>query len=165
MKIGIIGAGAIGHAIAKDLVKAGYQVILSSESGSVREAAAAAAADVVFVVASSRQLSDLPAWGGRIVVDTTNSIGALVPGARLVKAFNTLPAPLLLADPIPRAGDRVMFLCGDDQDAKATVAKIIEAMGFAPIDLGTLVEGRKLQQFAAASLPSLDLVKFSRRAK
>lgn len=132
--------------------------------GSVRDAAAA---DVVFLAAPWMQvksaLADLPPWGGRIVVDATNAVVAgLVPGARLVKAFNTLPPPLLLADPFAGGGQRVLFLSGDDDDALATVTKLSEAMGFAPVELGTLFEGGKLRQFPHGQLPTLGLVKFSK---
>ena len=83
-------------------------------------------------------------------------------GARLVKAFNTLPPPLLLADPLKGEGHRVLFLSGDDHAARETVARLIESIGFAPIDLGTLIEGGKLQQYPGGPLPRLDLVKFSK---
>lgn len=58
-------------------------------------------------------------------------------------------------------GRQVLFLSGDDGQARETVARIVEAMGFAPIDLGTLVEGGKLQQFPGPS-PALDLVRFGK---
>ena len=193
MKLGIIGTGALGSAIARDLVKAGYELVLSNsrgpdsledvaldlgplaKPGTVRDAAAA---DVVFLAVPWNQvksaLTGLPPWGGRIVVDATHPVAApagttsseivasLVPGARLVKAFNTLPPPLLLADPLKGEGHRVLFLSGDDHAARETVARLIESIGFAPIDLGTLIEGGKLQQYPGGPLPRLDLVKFSK---
>lgn len=116
-------------------------------------------------------------WAGRIVVDATNAINfpdftprdlngrlstvvisELVPGARVVKAFNTLQAPILAADPDTGAGRRVLFLSGDHSDANRTVADLIEKLGFFPIDLGTLSAGAPMQQFAGP-LAKMNLVK------
>jgi predicted dinucleotide-binding enzyme len=109
---------------------------------------------------------DAPAWNGRIVVDATNAIdfpaftprdlggrasstiiAEAVPGARLVKAFNTLPAALLAADPVQSGGRRVLFLSGDDAAASSTVAQLIQQLGFAPMSLGGLSNGGRLQEF------------------
>lgn len=43
-------------------------------------------------------------------------------------------------------GRRVLFLAGDDQEAKAEVVAVFKTIGFAPIDLGGLREGGKMQQ-------------------
>jgi len=74
-------------------------------------------------------------------------VADLVPGARVVKAFNHLDVNVL---PHPEAagGQRVLFYSGDDADAKARVRAILDAIGFLPIDLGTLDIGGPL-----ASLP------------
>jgi 8-hydroxy-5-deazaflavin:NADPH oxidoreductase len=116
---------------------------------------------------------------GRIVIDANNSIEAplyrpadlggrtssevftsLVPGARLVKAFNHLAPGLLSGDPQAEGGKRVLFYSGDDARAKAEVAAIIDRLGFFGIDLGPLSTGSKLVQFPGGPLPSLNLVKF-----
>lgn len=152
-----------------------------ARAGSVAEAARA---DIVFVSVNWSRLPDalqgLDDWGGSIVVDTNNPIEApsfqgvdlggrastevfaeLVPGARVVKAFNHLPPPLLVADPQAEGGRRVLFLAGDDQAAKAAVSQLIATLGFAPVDLGTLAQGGWLTQFPGGPLPALNLVKFS----
>jgi 8-hydroxy-5-deazaflavin:NADPH oxidoreductase len=99
-------------------------------------------------------------WSGRIVVDATNNWGAddldgrtsselvaeLVAGARVVKAANTLGAEVLGSDPQEAGGRRVIFLSGDDADAKAEVAALFEEAGFVPIDLGDLATGGAMQQ-------------------
>jgi predicted dinucleotide-binding enzyme len=105
-------------------------------------------------------------WGGRIVVDATNAIDfpaytprdlggrastAMVaeklPGARVVKAFNTLPAALLAQDPRRDGGNRVVFLSGDDEGAIAEVATLVRGLGFAPMPLGRLDAGGMLMQY------------------
>jgi 8-hydroxy-5-deazaflavin:NADPH oxidoreductase len=105
-------------------------------------------------------------WTGKIVIDATNAIDfpAFTPtdlggrpssevvagqlsGARLVKAFNTLPAAVLAADPSQAGGRRVLFISGNDAEADSKVTTLVEKLGFAPITLGKLAEGGLLQQF------------------
>jgi 8-hydroxy-5-deazaflavin:NADPH oxidoreductase len=142
----------------------------------------AAQADIVFVAVNWSKLpvalSGLSDFGGRIVVDANNPIEAplfkpaelngrlsseafttLVPGARVVKAFNHLPPPLLEADPAADGGRRVLFYSGDDADAKAQIGALIERLGFFGIDLGSLAVGGRLAQFPGGPLPALNLVK------
>ena len=99
-------------------------------------------------------------WDGQIVIDATNDWGAddlkgrtsselvadLVPGARVVKAGNTLGAEVLGSDPQEAGGRRVIFVSGDDADAKSAVASLFEDAGFAAIDLGNLATGGAMQQ-------------------
>ena len=70
----------------------------------------------------------------------------LIPGAYLVKAFNSLLAEWIDADPVYGGGRRVVFYSGDDFQAKETAGKIIGNIGFKPIDIGDLETGGKLQQ-------------------
>jgi 8-hydroxy-5-deazaflavin:NADPH oxidoreductase len=66
--------------------------------------------------------------------------------ARVVKAANTLAAEVLASDPHEAGGRRVIFLSGDDLDAKAEVTALFENAGFFAIDLGGLRAGGELQQ-------------------
>ena len=56
----------------------------------------------------------------------------LVKPARVVKTANTLVAALLASDPHEAGGPRVLFLSGDDADAKSDVAALLDAAGFRP---------------------------------
>ena len=99
-------------------------------------------------------------WNGKIVIDATNDFEAgdlngrtsselvadLVAGARVVKAANTYEAAVLASDPHEAGGQRVAFLSGDDDDAKAAVTKLFDGAGFFVIDLGGLAEGGAMQQ-------------------
>jgi predicted dinucleotide-binding enzyme len=99
-------------------------------------------------------------WNRQIVIDATNDWAAddlqgrtsselvadLVPGARVVKAGNTLGADVLGSDPHEAGGDRVMFVSGDDADAKAHVVALFQDAGFAAIDLGDLATGGAMQE-------------------
>jgi len=197
MKIGIIGAGAIGQAFAKQAAKAGYEIIISNsrgaqslsgivknfadnvKAGSVQEAANA---DVIFLAIPWQHLeqaiSSVSSWKGRIVIDATNPVMTpgfqlpdlgdktssevveeLIPGASLVKAFNTFTPDLLAANPQETNGKRVIFFSGNEVKAKSIIAGIINKIGFAGIDLGRLNEGGKLQQFPGGPLPTLNLIK------
>jgi predicted dinucleotide-binding enzyme len=55
----------------------------------------------------------------------------------------------------------VLFVSGDDADAKAQVVDLIERVGFFGIDLGTLSVGARLAQFPGGPLPILNLVRFA----
>ena len=72
-----------------------------------------------------------------------------IPSSRLVKAFNTIYYEHLSTKGNPNAPkeDRfAIFVAGDDTDAKATVSKLIEDIGFAAVDTGSLKEGGRKQQ-------------------
>ncbi len=88
-------------------------------------------------------------------------MASLAPGARVVKAMNTLLAKVLGSNPREAGGRRVLFLSGDDAAAKKTVAGVLEEFGFATIDLGTLAVGSGLQQFPGGPLPTLNLIKLA----
>jgi hypothetical protein len=81
-------------------------------------------------------------------------------GARVVKAFNTLPAAVLASDPHSNGGRRVLFISGDDATAKQEVAQLIDRIGFVAIDLGDFEMGRRLQQFPGGPLAGINTVQF-----
>ncbi|SFJ74449.1 hypothetical protein SAMN05216304_11367 [Bosea sp. OK403] len=81
-----------------------------------------------------------------------------VPGARVVKAFNHNGVEVLL-EPEVAGGQRVLFYSGDDIAAKAEVRKIIEAIGFFPVDLGSLDVGGPLASLPFGSLSSHNFIK------
>jgi 8-hydroxy-5-deazaflavin:NADPH oxidoreductase len=79
---------------------------------------------------------------------STELLGAHLPGARLVKAFNTMHWKTMGERGTREAeGDRLaLFIAGDDADAKQTVAALIEEIGFTPVDTGGVAEGGRRQQ-------------------
>lgn len=139
----------------------------------VRAATAADAAafgEVVLLAAPWRNREDLPKtelFRGKIVIDAMNPYGASgqvidlggstsseevakrLPGARLVKAFNTIDWEHLAkqgrAD-LPLERRRAIFVAGDDPAAKKVVSDLIEEIGFAPVDTGGLREGGRSQE-------------------
>ncbi len=104
-------------------------------------------------------------WTGRILVDTTNRVASvqplalgditgrtsseivadLAPGAKVVKAFNTVPMSWI-SNFSPTKQKTAFFVSGDDASAKKTVSELIEAFGFYSLDLGSLADGGRLQQ-------------------
>lgn len=127
-------------------------------------------ADVVFLAvpfaSAAKALAGIGNWQQRILVDATNAvefpsfrpidlngrlsthvISELSPGARVVKAFNTLPAAVLASDPRRHGGHRVLFLSGDHTAANAQIAGLMDALGFNGIDLGPIDQGGHLQHF------------------
>ena len=58
-----------------------------------------------------------------------------------MKAANTFAADVLGADPREGGGRRVLFVSGDDAEAKSAVGELFDAAGFFPIDVGDLVTG------------------------
>jgi predicted dinucleotide-binding enzyme len=70
-------------------------------------------------------------------------------GARLVKAFNTIYYQHLATlgnTSLPLEERYAIFMAGDDAEAKQTAARLIEEIGFAPVDTGSLREGGRKQQ-------------------
>ncbi len=99
-------------------------------------------------------------WAGKIIVDAMNAFGltqeelrglpssevveSAFPGAKLVKTLNQLSAKVLAKDPAENGGRRVMFVSSDDEASGASIAKLVEELGFAAIKLGKLNEGGSL---------------------
>jgi predicted dinucleotide-binding enzyme len=150
----------------------------SLHAGSLEEAAKA---DIILVAVNWSKLPEALArldLRGRIVIDANNPIepptfqpidlngrtssevfSDLVPGARVVKAFNHLPAALLAQDPQTESGRRVLFLSGDDAQAKQAVAQLIDSLGFFGVDLGKLVADGRLAGIPGGPLLMHDLIK------
>jgi predicted dinucleotide-binding enzyme len=144
------------------------------KAGTVKEAAKQ---DIVILAVRWEQaeqaLGEVSDWNGRILVDATNRpleedtkgktatevIASYAPGARVVKALNTLVVNWIqdYSDKKPKL---ILFLSGDDIDAKRKLARALEETSFVPVDLGGLIDGGKLQEFGAPlSGLHLDLIK------
>jgi len=114
----------------------------------------------------SREAWPAPDWvAGKIVVDAMNPYsaeGELIdlgdrlssdevarrfPGSRVVKAFNTMYYHTLATEArAPGENRLVLFVAGDDPAAKAVISELIEEIGFAPVDTGSLHEGGRKQR-------------------
>ena len=87
----------------------------------------------------------------RMAVGTTDSAGERVqrwlPGSKVVKAFNTVGNPHMVRPKFP-GGPPDMFFCGNDAEAKKTVAEILRAFGWGVVDLGGIESSRYLEPMA-----------------
>lgn len=131
---------------------------------------AVAFGELVLLAAPWRNLEGLPKadlFQGKIVIDAMNPYGASgqvihldgstssqevakrLPGARLVKAFNSIYWEHLARQgrtDLPLERRRAIFVAGDDPAAKKVVSDLIDEIGFAPVDTGGLREGGRSQE-------------------
>ena len=101
---------------------------------------------------------------GKIVIDATNplkdmklavghttsageQVAVWATDARVVKAFNNVGAGTM-ADADYRGQKPTTFICGDDAQAKHTVAQLAEELGFEVVDAGPLTSARYLEPLA-----------------
>ena len=190
MKVTVIGAGNMGSAFVKQLVRAGHQVSVTARDSAkaaqvaaanpgakaVATAGAAAGADAVVLatgygdaVAALRSVGNL---AGKVVIDITNPLTAdymgltlghgtsaaeeiaqAVPGAEVVKAFNTVFAQVLSEGADFGNGRQVeVFVASDSERAKQTARTIAESIGFAAVDAGPLKNARYLEPVAGLNV-------------
>jgi 8-hydroxy-5-deazaflavin:NADPH oxidoreductase len=124
--------------------------------------AAVEGADVVVFavrpVAIGATVSELPPLAGRVVIDamnrfdaevtarsTTQDLAQLLPGAKLVKAFNSIGFENL-GTAAARSIRAAMFIAGDDEDAKRTAMALAEEIGFQPEDAGGMANTKVLEE-------------------
>lgn len=121
-------------------------------------------------------------WRGRILIDATNAhleppdislagvtrsraalkgrtssemVAEIAVGARLVKSISNIPMAWI-QDFSPNKPRTVIFTSGDDTEAKQLVIELIDSMGFAAIDLGSLITGGAMHE-VGAPLSGLEL--------
>jgi len=192
MRIGVLGTGMVGAALATKLVGLGHDVKMGSRAAGNEKAVAWAAetggsegsfadaavhgelllnctggavAPAVLDAAGAENLA------GKVVIDVSNpldfsqgfpptltvcntdSVGEQLqrafPEARIVKALNTVNARVMV-DPRRVPGDHVLFVCGDDADAKTAVVALLGEMGWPAervIDLGGIEASRGTEMY------------------
>lgn len=132
---------------------------------------AAKAGDLVVVTIPLKAYETVPVepLAGKVVIDTMNYypqrdghirelddettttselLQAHLPDSKVVKAFNHIYAAQLTTDGRPRGAKdrRALAIAGDDAEAKARVARLIDAFGFDVVDAGPLKEGWRIQR-------------------
>lgn len=172
-RIGIVGDGNVGSALARGLTRAGHEVrVVGNDAAAVRDTAAWASLVLLAVPYSaidSVVAAAAAALDGKTVVDVTNALGpdmALavgfttsgaedlqrkLPAARVVKAFNTVFAQHM--DTGTLGGTPLTaFVAGDDASAKAAVLQLAREIGFEAVDAGPLQNARLLEPFAMLNI-------------
>lgn len=166
MKISIIGAGNVGSVLARRFAANGHEVTTAdSATGPSRLAADIAAADVTVLAVPFDAVARLDpqvktTLSGKIVIDATNPLAAdfmsltmghttsggeqnaaTLPGARVVKAFNTAMANTMETG---RIGGSPLLLpvAADDDEARKTVLQLAAELGFDAVDAGPLSNAR-----------------------
>jgi predicted dinucleotide-binding enzyme len=144
---------------------------LGPKARAATPAEAAAAGDLVVVTIPLKNYRDVPVapLAGKIVIDTNNYypqrdghipeldnestttaelLQAHLPKSKVVKAFNHLYAASLTTDgqPADTTNRRALAIAGDDEAAKAAVARLIDRFGFDVVDVGPLKESWRIQR-------------------
>lgn len=170
---------AAGHTVsvtARDNAKAADVASQYTNAKAVSAAGAAEGQDLVILATGYGDavpaLQSVGNLQGKVVVDITNPLTAdymgltlghstsaseeiakAVPGAQVVKAFNTVLAQVLGQGATLADGSKVtVFLAGDNEAAKATVKALAESLGFATADAGGLKNARYLEPVAGLNI-------------
>ncbi len=165
-----------GHEIVlgvRDPQSSKYQELVKkigagAKVATVREAASEA--EVIILAtpwpATQKALEDAGNLAGKVVLDCTNplkpdltglavepgssggeQVAQWAPGAKVFKVFNTTGFNIM-ADPVLEGRKALMLVAGDDDQAKPTVLKLVEDVGFEAVDFGGLEGARLLEPFA-----------------
>lgn len=178
MKIGIVGAGVVGTNLARALLGAGHEVMLSSrepEGAKMRELKAelgshasigTVAQTVAYsnVVALALRWDAVPDaviagddWTGKILIDITNRFGNPLSAAQelsqIAHGSRVVKAFNTVGaehfqNPMFNGERASLLIAGDDEEAKAIVSKLIADIGFEPIDAGDLAVAAHLEDLA-----------------
>lgn len=144
---------------------------LGPQARAATPAEAAAAGDLVVVTVPLAAEATLPVaeLAGKIVIDTDNyypqrdgnipelddesttvaeRLQAVLPTSKVVKAFNHIGAAALTTEgqAAGTPGRRALVVAGDDAEARARVAALIDQFGFDAVDIGPLAEGWRIQR-------------------
>lgn len=167
MKIAIVGKGNVGSALAEGLKAAKHEIRFASKDIHEPVADVVAWSDVVILAVPWTAHKEIAAkdgkvFGGKTVIDVSNALtpnfelalgfttsGAeelqkLLPGARIVKALNTVFAQNMRTGKLH--GEKLTaFAAGDDAAAKDVVCGLVKDIGFDCVDAGPLRSARLLE--------------------
>lgn len=152
-----------------------------SDSADVSIATVGSDTDEIVILATPYTESEAIAkeyngFDGKVVIDITNpvdfntfqlipeagqsgaqEIAMLIPGAKVVKAFNTTLAGTLEAGLVD-GKELDVFIAGDDQEAKNTVSELVKSSDMRPIDVGPLANSRHLEGFGLIQMAVQDQI-------
>ena len=180
MKIGVLGTGNVGRTIAAKLVELGHDVRVGSRTAkddAVTFADAAAHGELVFNCTAgdksleALRMAEADNLAGKILVDVANpldfsrgmppilavcnadslgeEIQRLFPRSKVVKALNTVNCNVMV-NPSLLPGEHDVFVCGNDEDAKAEVRELLQTFGWPGErinDLGDITAARGTEMY------------------
>jgi len=91
-----------------------------------------------------RMVNGFPEPSPEVPTSVAEQLQALVPNAKVVKAFNT-PSVKNIVDPRRLDGPFSIPLAGADAGAKTRVAALVSELGLEPVDVGPLIAARYLE--------------------
>jgi 8-hydroxy-5-deazaflavin:NADPH oxidoreductase len=163
-KIGVIGSGNVGSALARGLTRAGHEVRTSRRQDAKEKASWG---DVIILAVPFAAVDDVvrangDVLDGKTVIDCTNALTAdmqlalgystsgaeqlqrKLPRSRIVKCFNTVFAEHMDKG---KTGDKqlTVFAAADDDRARRTVLGLAKEIGFDAVDAGPLINARSLE--------------------
>ncbi|XP_028280444.1 metalloreductase STEAP4 [Parambassis ranga] len=175
----IFGTGDLGRSLGQRLLQCGYRVVYGSRrphscgplppgTQAVSHGAATQSANLIFVCIHRQNYDFLqtlaPQLNGKVLVDVSNNLKKnlypeanaeylqrLIPGAHVVKGFNTLSAWALQNG--PSDSNRQVYLCGNMAEAKQAVTETATKLGFTVVDRGSLSAARELEDFPLQLFP------------
>ncbi|XP_037532903.1 metalloreductase STEAP4 [Nematolebias whitei] len=175
----IFGTGDLGRSLGQRLLQSGYRLVYGSRrphscgplppgAQVLSHEAAAQSASLIFICVHREHYDFLeslaPQLKEKVVVDVSNNLKKnlypdanaeylqrLIPGAHVVKAFNTLSAWTLQNGPLD--ANRQVYLCGNSSETKQAVADIATKLGFTVLDRGSLSAARELEDFPLQLFP------------
>ncbi|XP_039217523.1 metalloreductase STEAP4 isoform X1 [Crotalus tigris] len=175
----IFGTGDFGRSLGYKLMQCGYSIVYGSrntqKSGLIPQGAtilshaeAAETSDIIIVAVqrvhynfleSLREILD-----EKVLVDVSNNLkinqyaesnaeylAQLLPGSKVVKAFNTVSAWALQSGGLDAS--RQVFICGDDRKAKEKVMEIVRSLGLTPLDKGSLLASKEIENYPLQLFP------------
>ncbi|XP_069585545.1 metalloreductase STEAP4-like [Ranitomeya imitator] len=175
----IFGTGDFGRSLGVKLLQCGYSLIFGSRNpnssnlipkgAEIFDHAEAAKKSSVIIIAIHREhygfLSGIAdVLKGKVLVDVSNNLkinqypesnaeylAGLLPGCKVVKAFNTVSAWALQSGTLDAS--RQVFICGDDNKAKEEVMEIARSLGLTPLDQGSLLAANEIENYPLQLFP------------
>ncbi|XP_029444684.1 metalloreductase STEAP4-like [Rhinatrema bivittatum] len=175
----IFGTGDFGRSLGCKMLQCGYSVVFGSRNPWAssllpkgaevlgHKEAAQRASIVILAIHRDHyefftELTDV--LDGKVLVDVSNNLkinqypesnaeylAQLIPKAKVVKAFNTVSAWALQSGTLDAS--RQVFVCGDDHKSKQMVIDIVRALGLTPLDQGTLLAAKEVENYPLQLFP------------
>lgn len=175
----IFGTGDFGRSLAFKMLQCNYSIVFGSRNpqkssllphgAEIFSYSEAAQKSDIIIIAVHREHYDFlkeltEVFKGKILVDISNNLkinqypesnaeylAHLVPGAHIVKAFNTISAWALQSGTLD--ANRQVFVCGNDSHAKQRVMDIVRTLGLTPLDQGSLMAAKEIENYPLQLFP------------